>query len=191
MIARGSSVGKLVAARSLSAKFGRAKKEQTTESPVAPGVTSSTTSNKAVVKGSIVTDVNKFTKILVRHFQDKADTDRAFEMKRYMREQFDYYGLPNPVRTSAFSDAFTEAKLDTAPISKEFVHEFARVCMESKYREMHYSWLSVLNAKQAKHVLSEDLLPLLEKYNIFGKWWDITDSLAGLFGQIFLQDPKL
>ena len=193
MIARGSM---LAAGRqrtkSLGRTFGRPKKDQQVEASVAK-----TQNHKMVPETEakqpqvLLPEVRDLAKALEKRFQAEADSDKAAGMKKYMRDQFDYYGLSMPQRTTAFLEVFAKRALDKSTLNREFLEQFAEVCMQSKYREMHYSFISAMNSKAAENSRVEEILPVLEKFNIFGQWWDITDSLASIFGAIFLKDAKL
>lgn len=132
-----------------------------------------------------------FAKNLEKNFLAKLDPDTAFDMKRYMRDQFEFVGLPSPQRNDCFDETLKKSGIGKKDIPLLFVQDFAAVCMQSKYREMHYSLMSLLNTKSAKGCINPELLPVLEKFNIFGDWWDITDTIAATVGTILQSDRAL
>ncbi|MCU6793649.1 DNA alkylation repair protein [Paenibacillus sp. WQ 127069] len=123
---------------------------------------------------------------IVKRFKEQADADAAMPMIKYMRNQFAFLGLPNPVRTS---------------ITKPWLKEFERLTEEQLIqaveelwdlpeREYQYAALSLL--EKYKKSSGTGHVDLLEKIIINKSWWDTVDTIAShLVGAFFLRYPEL
>ncbi|MGH3727728.1 MAG: DNA alkylation repair protein [Micromonosporaceae bacterium] len=101
-----------------------------------------------------------------------ADPARGTEMRRYMRDQFDFLGIPSPRRRAlsraALADLDTPAPADLRGISA--------ACWTLPEREYQYFAVDLL-VRHAKR-LPHDLLPDIEHLITARSWWDTVDPLA-------------
>ncbi|WP_091163613.1 DNA alkylation repair protein [Paenibacillus sp. 1_12] len=123
---------------------------------------------------------------LIKCFKEQADAKAAMPMMKYMRDQFEFLGLPNPVRTGLTKpwvkkfDGLTEAQLI------QVVEELWSL----PEREYQYAALSLL--EKYKKNSSAGHIDLLEKMIISKSWWDTVDTIAShLVGAFFLRYPEL
>lgn len=105
-----------------------------------------------------------------------ADPQRAPEMKAYMRGQFEFFGIPTPLRRKAVT-----ALLRTRQTSTELLDN-ARALWLLPERECQYVAIDLL-ARQWKTLTSNDLVELLALVQQ-KSWWDSVDGLAGVIGDI-------
>ena len=87
------------------------------------------------------------TQQILMQLQDVADAQKAIEMAAYMKNQFDFLGIPTPLRRKLCEPLFKEMK----PQSLDW--DFVESCWESPYREMQYIATDYLN------MLVEQLTP--------------------------------
>ena len=66
-------------------------------------------------------------------FELKEDKENAKSMSKYMRNQFDFYGLPTPKRKAVYKDFLKIEKK-----SKEIDWDFLDLCYEDNHREFQY-----------------------------------------------------
>ena len=115
--------------------------------------------------------------------QHAANSDKAIEMAAYMKNQFDFLGIPTPLRRKLCKSLFKEMK----PQALDW--DFVEACWESPYREMQYIATDYLN------MLVEQLTPQdlsrIERLIIRKSWWDTVDVLDKVLGGIFLNFPEI
>ncbi|OTF88859.1 DNA alkylation repair protein [Ligilactobacillus salivarius] len=100
---------------------------------------------------------------LENEFEKHRNLDNASHMAKYMRNQFDFYGIKTPERRSIY---------------KELLNE----CWNNDYREFQYFVCDYLKALQ-KFLVFDDI----DKIRPFIKtkqWWDTIDSLDTVIGNI-------
>lgn len=116
-------------------------------------------------------------------FREKGSPERAQGQMRYMRNQFDFFGLPNP-EMKAISKAFIQGH--GIPAGKG-LGDLVRTCFDCAEREMQYFAIFLLErvAKQQP----EDFILLLEELITTKSWWDTVDWLAKLVGIYFKKFP--
>ncbi|MBI2750197.1 MAG: DNA alkylation repair protein [Burkholderiales bacterium] len=105
-----------------------------------------------------------------------ADADRATPMRAYMRDQFDFLGVPTPARRHA-----------TAPLIKQklpasILLATAQGLWRLPQREYQYAAADLLARQWA--TLSLDDIPALLTLVQQKSWWDTVDALAGVIGDI-------
>lgn len=105
-----------------------------------------------------------------------ADAGRAAAMKAYMREQFDFLGIPTPVRRAAVS------ALLKPPLGGEALKQAAAALWALPQREFQYVAIDLL-ARQWKVLGIGDIAALLGLAQQHS-WWDTVDGLAGVVGDI-------
>jgi 3-methyladenine DNA glycosylase AlkD len=118
------------------------------------------------------------TGILMPH----ADGAKADGMRAYMREQFQFLGIPTPVRRKLLKDFFKQAR-DQTDVDWQFVN----ACWENQYREFQYVGADYLAAVQ--HLLTPSDLTRIRHLSRTKSWWDTADMFARIVGVIVLDHP--
>jgi 3-methyladenine DNA glycosylase AlkD len=102
-------------------------------------------------------------------------------MKAYMRNLFDFLGIPTPLRRK---------------LSREFIKahkaadwDFINKCWEQPEREFQYLAMDCLN--KLKHTFSPGDIPGLERLITEKSWWDTVDALDVIVGDIALRHPEV
>ena len=119
-----------------------------------------------------------------KRFEEKEDKENAAQMAKYMRNQFVFYGLPTPKRKAVYKDFLKEEKK-----SGQIDWAFLDRCYEDEHREFQYlvcDYLTVLD-----NFLAYDDIPRIKAYIKCKSWWDTTDSLDRVIGQIGLRDSRV
>lgn len=101
-----------------------------------------------------------------------AQPERAPAMRAYMREQFDFLGIPTPARRKA-SASFIR---DAATLDASALLALAQALWDQPEREFQYVAVDLLD-KHGKR-LEPDSLPALEALASSKPWWDTVDGLA-------------
>lgn len=105
-----------------------------------------------------------------------ADADRAGPMRAYMRDQFDFLGIPMPARRHA------TAHLIKQKLPAPTLLATARSLWRLQQREYQYAAADLLARQWA--TLSLDDIPALQALVQQKSWWDTVDTLAGVIGDI-------
>ena len=119
-----------------------------------------------------------------KRFEEKEDKENAAQMAKYMRNQFVFYGLPTPKRKAVYKEFLKEEKK-----SGQIDWAFLDRCYEDEHREFQYlvcDYLTVMD-----NFLTYDDIPRIKAYIKCKSWWDTTDSLDRVIGQIGLRDSRV
>ncbi|MCH5197480.1 MAG: DNA alkylation repair protein [Oscillospiraceae bacterium] len=112
------------------------------------------------------------------------DKENSAAMSKYMRNMFDFYGIPTPKRKEAYSEFIkSEKKL------KKIDWDFLDKCYEDDHREFQYLVYDYLLAMK-RYVYFEDI-PKIEIYITKKSWWDTTDFLCKVIGDIGIRDSRV
>ncbi|WP_109079126.1 DNA alkylation repair protein [Aggregatibacter kilianii] len=115
--------------------------------------------------------------------QNAANPDKAVEMATYMKNQFEFLGIPTPLRRQLCKSLFKEAK------SQAVDWDFVEACWESPYREMQYVATDYLNVS-VERLAPQDLCRI-ERLITRKSWWDSVDALDKVVGGIYLNFPEI
>lgn len=108
-------------------------------------------------------------------YKSHADPERASKMSAYMRNKFDFYGLPAGIRRD-LSKAFIKEGKKAKSIDRTLLISL----FKNKYREINYLGLDLLKAQS--HLLTigdfENLVGLAKIH----PWWDTIDNIDSIIG---------
>ncbi|MBC3916051.1 DNA alkylation repair protein [Undibacterium sp. CY18W] len=107
-----------------------------------------------------------------------ADPVRAQGMSAYMKNRFEFLGIPAPERRKACVDIIRQLKTADA----DQLLAVATGLWNCREREYQYLAIDIL-AKHYRHLRVQDvpaLLALVQQKS----WWDSVDGLAGVFGDL-------
>ncbi len=127
--------------------------------------------------------MDKFLEVKKR-FESREDKENAIAMSRYMRDQFEFYGLPAPKRKEVYNDIIRADKK-----AKVVDWEFLDKCYDDKHREFQYLVYDYLLATK-RYVSFEDI-PRIKCYITTKSWWDTIDFLCKVIGDIGSRDPRV
>ncbi len=127
--------------------------------------------------------MNKYLEIK-KIFESREDKENAIAMSKYMRNMFDFYGLPTPKRKEVYKDFIKAEKK-----AKEIDWEFLDKCYEDNHREFQYLVYDYLIAMN--NFLNYDDIPKIKKYIKTKQWWDTIDFLDKVIGKIGLRDNRV
>lgn len=123
-------------------------------------------------------------KPLIILYEKHADPKKAAQMRAYMKDQFEYLGLPSPLRRELTKQFFNENKYP----EPEDVIPLVETCWQMPNREYKYFALELLVKMKKK--LGHDAIHLYEKLITNQGWWDTVDLIApSLVGYHLLQHP--
>ena len=115
-------------------------------------------------------------------YEEHADPETAVPMARYMRDQFQYYGLKSPIRRKLVREFLKEKN------KQDLDWAFVDLCFQDDYRELQYVACDYLTRKAKKFQASD--LGRIKKLVQTKSWWDTVDSLVKLVGKIFSKEEN-
>lgn len=113
-----------------------------------------------------------------------ADQERSEKMAAYMRHQFDFLGIPTPLRRQQEKAAFKAAK-QTKTVDWGFIDH----CWQSSYREHQYLAIDYLVVMEP--FLAAIDLAKIEQLVITKAWWDSVDALSEVVRKLVRRLPAL
>lgn len=111
-----------------------------------------------------------------------ADPVRALAMRAYMKNRFEFLGIPAPDRRKACADIIRQLKTADA----DELLQIANGLWTCEQREYQYLAVDIL-ARHYRRLRLEDvpaLLTLVQQKS----WWDTVDGLAGVVGDVLQQN---
>jgi len=130
--------------------------------------------------------MHSYIKSVVPKFHAQANRENAFYMKKYMKGQFEYFGIKSPERREIMNDFLKE--YDYPPEGE--LGQIAQECWEQPQREYQYLIMEILGklAKKAE----KNRIDLYEFMVLNKSWWDTVDYIAAnLVGVHFQKYPDL
>ncbi len=117
-------------------------------------------------------------------FRKHADTVHAASAKAYLRNQFEHFGLPTPLRRST-SKAYMKNELP----AYEELPVIIKAIWQQPYRELHYFAIELLAVY--KKEWEKDIIYLAEYMITHKSWWDTVDAISSeITGPYFLRFPE-
>ena len=117
-------------------------------------------------------------------FESRKDSENAAAMSEYMRNLFDFYGLPAPKRREVYRD-FIKSEKKVKMVDWEFLDK----CYGDKHREFQYLVYDYLLA--TKQYVSFEDMPKIKNYITTKSWWDTIDFLCKVIGDVGLRDSRV
>ncbi len=117
-------------------------------------------------------------------FEQHKNEEKAKDMSKYMRNLFDFYGIPTPERKAIYKDFLKKEKK-----SKQVDWDFLDKCYQDEHREFQYlvyDYLIALN-----EFLTYNDISNIEKYIRNKQWWDTIDFFDQVIGKIGLRENKV
>ena len=119
-------------------------------------------------------------------FNQNNNEENAFQMKKYMKDLFSFYGIKTTERRAIFHDLLKSYKQE---ISENY-REIALTLFKKEYRELHYCGIEIL-IKNLKKNYRKDDIKLIETFLKTNSWWDSVDTISKyLLGQYLIEFPN-
>lgn len=123
---------------------------------------------------------------LLEAFEANRNPEKAAAMKKYMKDQYDFYGISTPDRRALMAAHIRSSGLP----DWSRIQEISDLLWECKERECQHTCVDLLIRMKKK--LSPPDLAWLESLITRKSWWDTVDALAGwLVGELFRKHPEL
>jgi len=124
-------------------------------------------------------------KELNKRFKDQADSERAFQMKRYMKDLFPFFGIQANPRRAICSQFLKDYGLP----DKTVLFEMVKLLWEKDEREFHHFGAEL--AYKFKSNIEEEDLEFYQWMIVHKSWWDTVDFISSnLVGNYFQKYPQ-
>lgn len=134
-----------------------------------------------------ITLVMDYLSPLEKQFRQHADKERAAAMARYMKDHFQYFGIPSPER-NAIEKEFL-AQYGKPPVEK--LPSIIKEAYKKPQREFQY-FIIGLTCKYIKKELPEDFIRTTHFMVVNKSWWDTVDWIASwIVGGLVKKYPDL
>lgn len=125
-------------------------------------------------------------KEIISLLEDNADPTQALSMSKYMRDQFQFYGIKSPLRRALVK----KIKAVVKPKPSIEYQEFIQLLWDDPHRECQYIATDLMGTINKK--MDVDWIDFLEQITLAKSWWDTVDFLApNLLGNIFSRNVGL
>lgn len=121
-------------------------------------------------------EASRFQK-LQKAFEEKANPQQAEEMAAYMKNHFDFYGVPATERRSIYKSLLISDKK-----AKKIDWDLLDLAWQSPKRELHYFVCDYL--RSMSKYLTYDNVPKILTYASSNQWWDSIDHFDHILGNI-------
>ena len=127
-----------------------------------------------------------YVKKLKTLYEKNADSSQAIQMKKYMRDQFDYLGIKTPQAKALQKEFYAEHGLPDISELDPIIRELWAL----PHREYKYFAMGLMDKFQKK--LPADFIKTTEHLIVTESWWDTVDLIAThQVGTIFRKYPKV
>jgi 3-methyladenine DNA glycosylase AlkD len=117
--------------------------------------------------------MSPYLKKLYQIFDRHRNHEDAPYMKKYMRDQFVFFGLKKPIRAQLMKDFFKENPPPLFPELEKIVLE----CWQLPERELQYVAVELL--KKQHKLWQPEIIRLFELLITNKSWWDSVDLISG------------
>ena len=115
---------------------------------------------------------------------EKRNEENSVKMAKYMKNKFDFLGIPRSELKKIEKIYFKEIK------SQEYIdYDFVNKCYEDVHREFQYLSINYLINK--KKFLTKEDIPFIKNLIITKSWWDTSDMIDRLIGDMALKDTSI
>lgn len=122
---------------------------------------------------------------IIELFKQNANPVIAAGAKKYLRNQFEFFGISSPKRNELMKTFFAQNPLPDYLALQEIVREL----WNCKERELHY--FAMVLPEKLKRKWESDFSELIEFMVTNNSWWDTVDFIAShLAGSFFKKFPK-
>lgn len=127
-----------------------------------------------------------FTEALTQNLKKQGNPEYALQMKAYLRNQFEFYGIKTPLRRAILKDTTKLFKKEL----EENIRSITLKLLKQPQRELHHCGLELFEKQLRKSYLKKDI-EIIEVLITTHSWWDSVDFIAKqILGTYLLQFPE-
>ncbi len=120
---------------------------------------------------------------LFEHMQNAHDDAQSKKMSAYMKNKFEFLGIPKPELKAIIKPYLQKSK------KLEFDWEFVSICWDKPYREAQYVAIEYIQTHKKKFVKND--IEKIHRLITEKSWWETVDSLDSFAGIIVAKYPEL
>lgn len=125
-------------------------------------------------------------KEIISLLEDNVNLTQAISMSKYMRDQFQFFGIKSPLR----KELVKEIKAVVKPNPSVEYQEFVQLLWDDPHRECQYIATDLMGTINKK--MDVDWIDFLEHLILTKSWWDTVDFLSpNLLGNIFSRNVEI
>ena len=129
--------------------------------------------------------LSPYSESLFNSLEEYADPAKAKAMKAYMRDQFEFYGIPAPKRKEIARIYLLKENRPSSEDLEIIINEL----WKAPQREVQFIAIELVD--KYKKDLTEDHFELLERMITNKSWWDTVDYIAAtLVGNLYKRFPE-
>lgn len=117
-------------------------------------------------------------------FEKNANLADRVAMKKYMRNQFEFYGIKTPKRREIYREFLKEERK-----LKQIDWEFLDECYADEHREFQYLVCNYLERMQ--NFIEPKDIAHIQKFIQTKSWWDTVDSFNKVIGKLTLRNEEV
>jgi 3-methyladenine DNA glycosylase AlkD len=126
-----------------------------------------------------------YTENLWSFLNARSNAEDAEPMKKYMRDQFEFFGLRSPILKESLKEFL---KTNGLPAHEELEPTLMAI-WEKPEREMQYAGLTI--ADKLKKKMTKEDISWIESIIVNKSWWDTIDHIAkNIAGYYFMKFPE-
>jgi len=119
-------------------------------------------------------------------FEANSNPEFALQMKSYLRDKFDFYGIKTTSRRDLLKDVIANHKDEV----NNNIRSISKELFTSNYRELHHSGVETFEKLLRKNYQKDDILQI-EFFITTNSWWDTVDFIAKkILGNYLRQFPE-
>ena len=123
---------------------------------------------------------------LEKEFIAQADTAQSMAMEAYMKNHFQFFGIPMPQRRAILKSVSAEYSDDIKANARTLAFQL----YEKPQREFHYCAIELLIQNCSKKLVLDDI-HWIEQLLLTYSWWDTVDTISKyLLGRYLVQFPE-
>jgi 3-methyladenine DNA glycosylase AlkD len=127
-----------------------------------------------------------FTETLSQKLINQRNPEYGSQMKAYLRNQFEFYGIKTPLRRSILNETIKVYKKDI----EENVRAITLQLLKEPQRELHHCGLELFE-KQLRKSYQKNDIEIIESLITTNSWWDSVDFISKqVLGNYLLQYPE-
>ncbi|MBU0561452.1 MAG: DNA alkylation repair protein [Bacteroidetes bacterium] len=131
-------------------------------------------------------NVQKYISDLQTLFRANADPENAFNMKKYMKDNYEFYGIKTPERNELTKDLLRKENIPGVEDAKSIIIKLWKL----PERELQYFAMRL--AEKVVKKFDAPSIEFLEYLVVNKSWWDTVDFIAAnLVGMHFKRFPHL
>lgn len=127
-----------------------------------------------------------FTKNLSALFQNNANSEYAAQMKAYLRNKFELYGIKATLRRELQKESVSNHKDEV----NHNIRDISKELITSNYRELQHCGIELFEKRLRKKYVKNDIKQI-EFFITTNSWWDTVDFIAKqILGAYLKQFPE-